>query len=250
MKDQEPDEDPQLDALLAPPERGACDDDQALLSSLWAELSPRVEAQDASWLGRLRALPTPARVLLAAAAVLLAALFSVAFTPRPELAQYPVGRMALVLGTLAVLAVLIVRMALRPVHRPQPAARSVLLLVAGALSATLAFALAPEAHTLLPHTVPAPGQSLWERARPCLLFGLGTGLPVFLALHALDRGARYAAWLATAALGLAGNLALQLHCPLTGADHLAAGHASVGFVALAAVALWVLLRRPRDVATG
>ncbi|MDD9939223.1 MAG: hypothetical protein OXT09_36890 [Myxococcales bacterium] len=234
-------EDAGLGGLLSP-EGPATAEEQAELSELWKDLSPRVEAQERTVLGRLRALSTTTRLALAALMALLAVLASLLLTPRPELSAYPPARMALVLCGCGVLLALALRTGLRPVHRPSPSVQASVALALSAVLSALLFALLPEAHHLLPHTAPLPHETVWDRARPCLLFGLGTGLPVFLLLRALDRGARYAPWLAAVALGLTGNLALQLHCPLTNSDHLVAGHVMVLVVALLAVGIWTALR--------
>jgi hypothetical protein len=239
------DEEVRPEELSALAEADASAADEAEVAELWGSLTPRIEAVDASVLGRLRALSTRVRVAIALGVAAVIVLATLLLTPRPELALYPVGRMALVVGGFGLLLALALRGALRPLHRPGPGAWGACLLAAAAGAAALLFALLPEAHVLLPHTAPRPHETLWDRARPCLAFGLATGLPVFLALRALDRGAHHASWLTAVALGVTGNLALQLHCPLTNADHLLAGHASVIGVALAAAAVLAAVRRAR-----
>ncbi|MGD8862145.1 MAG: hypothetical protein PVI30_19190 [Myxococcales bacterium] len=237
-------ESPELEALLrasTPPTDGEAD---AELGALWGELRQRVDAHDASLRGRARDLPTPARFgLVAGLAVLLVAAVGL-LAPRPDLSAYPLGRMLLVVLGLGGLLLVSVRMSLRPLHRPAPRPATVLSVLGLSIATAAGFSLLPAAHVLLPHTAPSPELSLWQHVRPCLVFGFALGLPLFAALRVFDRGTPMGAWPAAAALGLVGNLALQLHCPITQTSHLLLGHAPLGL--LAAVLVWLWTRaRPR-----
>jgi hypothetical protein len=148
---------------------------------------------------------------------------------RPDLAVYPVERMVGALVALALSAAVVLWIAMRPLHRPP--------LPRGVVPAALALALAvPLALALLPDPVGGPPPP-HAAALGCFALGSGSGLLVFGLLRALDRRSRAPWWqvaLSAGALGLVGNLAVQLHCPATHPEHLLLGHASVG-------ALWVLV---------
>jgi hypothetical protein len=180
--------------------------------------------------------------LCVALAALLLAIVGV-LAPRPDLTAYPPGRMLTVFAGLGALLLVSVRLSLRPLHRPPPPAPAVLSVLALSVAAAAGFSLLPAAHVLLPHTSPAPELGLWQHVRPCLAFGFALGLPLFAALRFFDRGVRLGAWPAAAALGLLGNLALQLHCPITEPSHLLLGHATVGLLAAVLLLPWLGARR-------
>ncbi|HVW30106.1 MAG TPA: hypothetical protein VHC69_32330 [Polyangiaceae bacterium] len=181
----------------------------------------------------LRALPTSTRML---SGIVAAALFAVGMAstrPRWAFGPVPVRHVALVLGVLAVLLAALLRLTLRPLQLAAPNARLVRASVATALLVPVFFALTPPGAEALPLGTPG----MVGAALGCFVFGAIPGVLLVVALRALDRNAHRAvdvAVLAAACGGLAGNAALEMHCPSVAPLHLLLGHASVG-VALVVV---------------
>lgn len=166
-----------------------------------------------------------------------------AITLRSDLATRPPAFVAVAIGSLAALLVLSLHQALRPLHRPPLPRGARIGMAALTIAATLLVAL------LSPHD-PADvgrGRGMLELVSPCLFIGLGLGVPVYFVLRLLDRGAGLGALLASCAAGLAGNLALQLHCPNDAPEHLMLAHFSVALLFVAGLgvvhALVARLRR-------
>jgi hypothetical protein len=207
-----------------------------------ADLFGSVQAQIAEERGAvawLRSRPTVLRALLAVGCVALPALATMFASLRPDIAMYPMGRMALALSAMSALIGAGVGLVLRPLQRPAPPAWAVPALIAAAVIGLLTLYSMPIAHAAHPASLQAPGvAALLERARPCVVMGLLLGVATFAALRALDRGGARRSLLRAAAAGLCANLVLQLHCPNTAPLHLLAGHLAVLVLLLAAVALW------------
>lgn len=217
---------PHTEAATPPPSPG-----------LFAELETEI-ASDRGTVAWLRSRPTRVRVALAAALVAVVSGLTLLFMPRTAFAPMPVHRVLLETSVLSVLLLSLVRLGLRPLQSP--------LLRRGALRAALGAALAvPALFAVLPtpeaeRVELPPGISPALSAGVCFSFGMMTALLLLLALRILDRrqrGSRVPSLLAAAAGGLAGNLALELHCPSTSVSHLLVSHATVGFVLVAAVRL-------------
>lgn len=210
--------------------------DDDLLASLRAKVDEDVAAE-VGLVAKLRALPTPQRVGLVAGVTLLFTLVSGLAMPRPDLAQYPEVRMALILGLMAALCGWALWRILRPLHLPRPSPiADRILLVLGVL-APLAFALWPM--PTMAHAEHAG--SFVGRAMGCLAFGSALGIPVLGLAIVLRRarvdGAAVAA-LAGVAAGLTANLGLQLHCPIHDPAHLVVAHASLVLLLAPAAILW------------
>jgi hypothetical protein len=200
------------------------------------ELLAEVESalrHETGFVAWLRSLPTMVRLF---AGIDAAALFAVGMAltrPRWTFAPLPVDRVVLVLSVLFVLVAMLLRLSLRPLQVAAPSAGVVRGSLLAALLVPVYFALTPpnpEAAAL-----DAPGMA--AATLGCFLFGAIPGVLLVVALRALDRNAHRAmdvALLAAACGGLAGNAALELHCPSVAPLHLLLGHASVG-VALVAV---------------
>lgn len=189
----------------------------------------------------LRSRSTPVRLLLGAVWMsALAVLFGLGI-PRTRFAPVPVERVTVVLGVLAVLAAVLLRVGLRPTQAPAPNDRSILLaIVTGLLLPVAAAFLPPGAHAF-DHYVQ---YTRTQATIGCFVIGGITGALAVFMLRALDRTAhdsRPASVLAAVTGGIAGNLALELHCPVTSPAHLLMGHATVGFLL---VLLYGLARRP------
>jgi hypothetical protein len=213
-----------------------------LLAGIEAELRAQHNSLASRVRSRLRDWPTPWRRLVVVMVALVLPGAAWALAPRADFQAYPAARMLLALGSLGAIASLLLVAAQRPWQRPGLSPAAVMAGVGAALLAALGLAALPAAHVLLPHTAIPPDAGLWQHAWPCLRFGLCVALPVFGASHLLARETPYATWMAAAAAGLAGNLALQLHCPITEPVHLLAGHASVGLVMLLPLAVAFLYK--------
>jgi hypothetical protein len=186
-------------------------------------------------LAGLRARPRGQRLALFGFAVLAVSGAVLALTPRPDLGTYPYMRMGLAVGAFALLALLGVREALRPLHRP-PAPRWLVaaLSLSGVLGPLVFACLGAEAH---PGLADVP---LWRSVLGCFVPGAALGGAMVVLGRALARGpGRDGALLAAAAAGLATNLALTLHCPIDTPPHLILGHVSISVALLGAA----LLRR-------
>lgn len=189
-----------------------------------------------SW---LRSRPTAVRVVLAAAVILAIALLTVVVTPRTDFAPLPVLRVVLTVSVLSVMVLAVVRLGLRPLQTPLPRRTAVMFVLAIALGVPVLLCVLPTPETARVD-VPVPGVPQSVAIGVCFAFGALTAALLVLALRILDRGAhesRMSALLAAAAGGLAGNLALELHCPVTNPVHLLPGHATIGFVFVAAYGL-------------
>jgi len=192
--------------------------------------APPPALDDRRPLAALRAATTRARaaatLLVAVAIPLLVALLA----PRRDLPIYPHARMALAVALLAAVGLGLAARALRRLDRPDRVRWADPTLVAGAAAVVALIAL-----------LPAPYASASSPFWKCLLLGAAVGAPVVALVLALDRvGSRRTVLQAALAGAVVGNLALQLHCPVTAADHLLLGHALL--VPLAA-ALVMLARR-------
>ncbi len=201
---------------------------RAVAEDLARERGPR------AWLrSRSRGLRVALLAGLAAAEILVV----VAFSPRPDLPDYPVARLALTFAWTAAIVVAAHVQALRPLHHApaRPWIVSAILFVAVAAPLALAF---------LPELPDAPGTAVpWFGT--CLGKGVALALPLLLAGRALDRrghAGRTSAALAAVAAGLAGVLGLGVHCPANDPLHLVCAHGTVPAVVLA-VYLLISARR-------
>jgi hypothetical protein len=191
---------------------------------------------------RLRELPTPLRVLLAALVLALVALVVAVVTLRGDFGAYPQVRFWASLVVPAGLSLALLLALFRPLSRRPlgPVRRWGLALAA--LLVPLAIAVLPPAHDLVhahPESFADAGGQFWPRAIGCLVFGCASALPLLALALALDRGPglrRDRLLIAGGLGGLAGTIALQLHCPLVSIDHLVAGHAAVPLALIALIA--------------
>lgn len=178
--------------------------------------------------GRLRALPTWARVATAS----LAGLLLVFFQPARE----PVGLpRPVALSVLLVIMVAAVALLLRPVARAPVTRLRTAAVAAAALAVPFLLALGLFG--------PRPGfNAHWGgagTAAACFLYGALVAAPFFVLLRAFDRWERVPlpnAVLFGAATGVVAGLVLELHCVLTHPAHVALGHATVGVLWAAAYA--------------
>ena len=227
--------DPQRPALPPQPEVN--------LDAMLATVESAVAAET-GFRARLRELPTPRRWLSAGLVTVLIQLVTLLVTPRADLAVYPMERMGLVLLPLLVLALLAFRLGLVRLDRPAAAAWKIGGGLGLALAVPIVLAALPAAASFHPASGGGIGHDLVPKALACFLFGAITGLPVLVLLRWLDRGSRDSlvpALFAAAAGAIAGNFALQLHCPIVHPHHLLLGHGSVilGLVPVAGAAAWM-----------
>jgi len=221
------------------------------------ELRVRLAAER-GWRGRLRSLSTPVRLLAGLLILALTAVGVGALLRRPDFPVYPRLLMAASLLLLAVLALLSVRVVLRPLQTAEPGRVAAGLLMLLGLGVPVALALLPEAHAFVhehPESFAGRGADLWPRAARCLAFGMLLSSPLLLWVWLADRRERWSPArlaLAAAGAGLGANLYLLLHCPLVAREHLLAGHASTGIVLLLGLgaAAWARARRRRAPPAG
>ncbi len=195
-------------------------------------------AAEQGMLARLRAMPTSRRLTLVVLLSVAVTVASVVFTPRVDLAVYPSWRM---LGSLALLGMVTAAAAwrlLRPLYAPpSPLWVSRGLVVAGVLL-PVALALIPMQHV---GVAADEGSRFALGCGKCLAFGGAMGFPVLL-LALLSRRSRIDGAAVTAlagvAAGIAGNLTLQVHCPITEPVHLLIGHALLVVLLAGAAVIW------------
>lgn len=211
------------------------------VDALFESVKSRIASEDKHMTGYLKSRPTWMRVLLAFIAVVLVVTPVMAFVPRPDMADYPRGRMVLTVLSMLLSLGVTLSIALRPAYRP-PISRMVITGVSiASLGLLFLFSSIP-----LPDSGRAE-QALMEllpHAMPCFFYGLGFGAPVYFLMRALDHEVtRLAALLAASSAGLTANLALHLHCPNTQPGHILLAHFSVAVVFLALVAMIAALRQ-------
>jgi hypothetical protein len=205
---------------------------------LFAEVEGAVQ-RDRGFTGWLRALPTPVRLFAAIDSAAVFILVMVLVRPRWTFGPMPLFRVVPVMGVLALELGVVLWLALRPLQAAPPNRRLVLGSIVAGLLVPVLFALVPGA--LPPGLAEAPDMT--TAMVKCFLFGAVPGGLLVFALRALDRnahGGTDVAVLAAVGGGLAGNAALELHCPSAAPLHLLLGHATVG---IALVVLYGVIRR-------
>ncbi len=158
---------------------------------------------------------------------------------RIDAGVYPTGRLLLDVGVVLLPAAWLLVAAMRPLHRPAWPRAVAWLGLGLAVAGVLAGAWLEPAHHAHPASLAGTGPQLVPRALACLAFGTGLGLPALLWLVALARGGERPSLLAVVA-GLAGGVAIFLHCPIVAPEHLVLGHAPVMLVVLALMTAWGL----------
>lgn len=203
-------------------------------------------------LDRLRSLSTPVRVFLLVLAVLLVTAFNVFFALRTDAVVFSLARMLISLVALAIPAVLAGMLVLRPLFLPRPGRLVLPLLVSLGVFIPVVLAFLPAAHDMAhahPESFEGVGADFWPRAVGCLIYGTIMGSPILLALYLLARGGNgplVTVFGGLTAAALAGNVALQLHCPILSHAHLFVGHAGVPILALL-IGIPLALRRRRNI---
>ncbi len=231
-------DDGQLGQALAATELPAVDA-SALLGEVLGSIDK--ERGPAAW---LRSQSTLVRMAIPLAAVLLVLLYVLLFKMRPDEASWLPGPFGVEVALYALLIGSAVTLELRPLERRPLPVWLRPALVALALVVPVLLAWAPQANHA-PLAYAPPGKSFLHMAFGCFAFGTVLALPALVLLWMVDRVGHRSfrlALLAAAIGGLVGNLALQIHCPVTDPDHLLLGHATIGLVFGGVYAAWLALR--------
>jgi hypothetical protein len=194
----------------------------------------------------LRSRSTPMRVVIAIGAV-VALCISQLVKPRVDFGVYPTAAMLLEVALYGLMVGAILPLALRRIHIPAIARPMPLALVGAALLLPFVLALRPAVHQAHSASLAGVGAELLPRAAKCFVYGGVFAAVMLLLVWALDRGEHRSvlvAALGAALAGLAGNVALHLHCPITHPEHLLLGHATVGLVLVSAYTAYRAARRP------
>ncbi len=216
--------------------------------ALFADIAGDIAAESGpvAW---LRSLPTPRRLALGAVLTLGVVGVAFGFFGRVDWALYPLDRMVSELAGMVIVFAVAAWMTLLPAYRVAPAAGRVWALGLVGLGLPFVLAALPMAHGAHAASLEGAGADLVPRALECFASGVGAALPVLLLLVALDRGGqtqRTRVVFAGLAAGMAGVMALQVHCPITQPVHLLSGHASVVVGLLAGWGLFGALFRPQS----
>ncbi|HEX4475322.1 MAG TPA: hypothetical protein VH142_09615 [Polyangiaceae bacterium] len=182
----------------------------------------------------LRSRSTNVRLTLGAGWALALVALVALLTPRTHYAPMPFAAVVVVLAVLSALGAVVLRLELHPLQAPEPSIGVVAACFAAVLvaPAVLAFAPVPQAALFDHYTEFSPPQAAFG----CFFIGVMTGVLVVAGLRALDRRtshSRTGVLVQAAAGGVAGNLALELHCPITRPSHIVFAHATVSLVLLA-----------------
>lgn len=220
---------PRLMAALSSERRPEAADLQRMWEGTSAALS-----REAHWSRSLSHLPTGQRLVLLALSVSVALGWVVLFSSRPDLRQPGALPVRAMLGAASVVLMLGLWVAYRPIHRPA-LPRWVQL---GALIAAIVVAWLPVVWpaAAVVGAEAGAGLQLYTRAARCLSWGAAIGLLLLGLLWLTARGDRGLSRVPLGVFlvaGLAGTVAVQLHCPVADPLHVALGHSSVLTVLLA-----------------
>jgi len=216
-----------------------CGGDGPPCDAMWASIDAAAREETSSMRGRLRALRTSTRVLIAVGfAFVVAATFLLITGYRTDLTTQTVIRYGALMVGLLGLDALVFSVALRPAHRP-PLRWQTTLAIAGGLLVPVILALLPD---------------LWvdETTQPesevflCIVPGVMTATVVSVLVWFLQRGTA-PTWGRVLSVvvggGVTGFAMLQMHCPARDAEHMLIGHASVGVAMVILTSLLLGLRR-------
>ncbi|NOY93558.1 MAG: DUF1109 domain-containing protein [Deltaproteobacteria bacterium] len=203
------------------------DDLSGMLSSIEAQVS-RSESGTGSW---LKSRSTRTRRALAVASFIALSLFAFFAMDGRGLTNLPLWAVGVCLGSLGLMIVLSLWVALRPLQAPALSTGAVTALAALSVGCAVVVAFIPQAA----HHSSAGSAGLL--ASPCMYMGLLIGLPVYALSRVLDRGSRLSSVLAASAAGLTGNFVLALNCPIHDPRHMLLGHASVVVLFIVGVVL-------------
>jgi hypothetical protein len=195
----------------------------------------------AAW---LRGRSTTARGAMLAgtgAAVVLVVLFA---SRRPDLGALPLARIVSDAATLAIAALVLGALAVRPLQRPSPRPGVIGLGLGAGLLAIAIAGLLPPMHA---HAAPL-GAAFGRATLMCFAYATACAVPVLVIAAWISRHGE-TPWrpraLSAVLAACIGALSVWLHCPFTDPAHLLAGHSTVAvpLVVLAALALRPLRAR-------
>jgi len=213
------------------------DELSVLLSSVEAQLT-QSESGTGGW---LKSRSTATRRGLALGSFVALVLFALFAMRGRGLANLPPWAIGVCLGSLGLMVVMSLWVALRPLQAPALSTGKVVTLATLSVGCAIVVAFVPEAAHA--STEGAAGML----ASPCMYMGLLIGLPVYALSRVLDRGSRLSSILAASAAGLTGNFVLALNCPIHDPAHMLVGHASVVVLFIAGVlAVHAVESRLRD----
>jgi predicted anti-sigma-YlaC factor YlaD len=152
---------------------------------------------------------------------------------RPDMTSFPTARLASEILGLLVMAVAMCWLWLRPMHRVQPQAGAILIILAAALLLPWVLAALPLVEGTFAGSPAPTAHGPAFRAAACFAFGSALALPVIAVVGLLGRRGRPIPGfgLLPATVGaLAGLVGLELHCPDASPMHLLAGHATIALV--------------------
>lgn len=205
----------------------------------------RVFSQERGLLAWLRSRRTPLRIALGVSVALVPAAAQLAISHRVDLSDYPLPRLLLAAALYLVVVDFATKTLLAPLYRPKS---SWVVRWATLISFSLPFVIAALApayaqptgrHATIQH-------SFLHQAWVCLRYGTLLSLPAVLLFLAMDRQsiqARRVLMLAAGIGGVAGNLALLLHCPNEQPTHQLVGHATVGLLLLVCIGVGMVVAR-------
>ena len=218
--------DPELDSLLHAAGEAGGDVSGDDLDSMFSAAMGTVEEDEAKPAHWFRSRSTLVRRVMAIGAFVFICMMTAIAMPPTDWSSVQEPRVLLGMLALTVLFGAAVIVATRPLQLPELPRWKVVTLATLSVAATFVLAVTVAGE-------PMPGHehgSVWAHASPCMYMGLLAGIPVYGIARLLDRGAFLAPLLAAAAAGLAGNVALQIHCPMADPWHNLAGHASVALL--------------------
>ncbi len=210
----------------------------------------RLLAGERRFPARIGSLGSRTRWLLAGAGLLIPVVVGLA-KHRPDLGFFPAARLGGEIAGLLVMALATCWLWLRPMHKVQPRARTLFIILTAALLLPWMIAALPIVVGTVPILSAPAGHGALFRAASCFAFGSAIALPVIAMVALLGRRGRRVPgfWLLPATAGaLAGLIGLELHCPDASPAHLLAGHAPLALVL--PLIMLLLFRSSRKAATG
>jgi len=209
---------------------GAADSER--VDRMFASIERRCEKSDKTLPGFVRSRSTVLRRLIVLA--VLAVLGIMGFSMFPLAGESVRGsRWFVPLAGLFALLLVAAMMVTRPVHKPAFRRWHVACLACVAIGATVLVAFWPGGSA----QAAAAGEGAGRLAGACMGMGLLLGVPVYALFRLVDRGNALGALIAASAAGLAGNFALEAHCPVGTTEHILLGHASVAALFVLGVGL-------------